>query len=321
MTEPQPLIDVHAHFTTPSYIEKAKAAGNREPDGMPEAYWPDWTPERHLQLMDEAGIGLTLLSLSSPGVHFGEDAAARSLAREMNDFAAEVSTTHPDRFGYFAVLPLPDVEGSLAEVDRTFDTMGARGAIVKSNNHGLHLGAKRLSPVLTELNRRSAVVLLHPTSCVGHEMLSDGRPQPMIEFLFESGRTVVDFILSGAAEAYPQIRLIVPHAGGVLPLLAERVELFRSIAGEPADRRTVDQILGGFHFDLAGTPTVRQLAALRTVAGPDRLLYGSDYAWTQYEQVLRATAALDLLASDDELKNWRDLTTNNARTLLAPEPH
>ena len=96
------LVDVHAHFTTPHYVEVAKAAGHVSPAGMPEAYWPQWTAQQHLELMDEAGIGRAVLSLSSPGVYFGDERAARSLAREVNEFCAEIVRQYPPRFGQFA---------------------------------------------------------------------------------------------------------------------------------------------------------------------------------------------------------------------------
>ncbi|MEV7239240.1 amidohydrolase family protein [Streptomyces sp. NPDC051020] len=311
------VVDVHAHFITNRYIARAINAGHREPDGMPENYWPRWSADQHLRLMDEAGIAFSLLSLSSPGVHFGDDAAARALAREMNDVAAATAAEHPHRFGYFAVLPLPDTDGALAEIDRAFHRLGARGVIVLTNNAGHYLGDRRLRPVLAELDRLGAVVLLHPTSCVGCENLAVGRPRPMIEFLFDTARTVVDFILSGAAELYPRLRVIVPHAGGVLPLLVDRVELFRSIHSEPDDRRTMDELLGTFHYDLAGTPSAPQLAALRSVVGQDHLLFGSDYAWTRHEQVLRAIGILDRSLRPDGGQNWRRLTNCNAHRLLA----
>jgi 6-methylsalicylate decarboxylase len=310
------LIDVHAHFTTPHYVEVTKAAGHVSPDGMPEAYWPQWTAQQHLDLMDEAGIGRAVLSLSSPGVYFGDERAARSLAREVNEFCAEVVREHPPRFGQFATLPLPDVDGSLTELAYCFDQLGVEGVVLLSNHSGIRLGDKRFHPVLAELDRRAAVVLLHPTSCAGHDELSCGRPRPMIEFLFETARTVIDFILSGGAERFGRIRLIVPHLGGVLPLLRERVELFRTINGEPTDRTTVDETLGRFYYDLAGTPSRPQIAALTSIAKSDRLLYGSDYAWTRREHVLRLLTSLDV-AFDGCNAGWRSRTTHNANVLLA----
>ncbi|BCJ35915.1 amidohydrolase [Actinocatenispora thailandica] len=309
------LVDVHAHFTTPDYIESAKAAGRVEPDGMPEAFWPRWSAQDHLDLMDTAGIERAMLSLSSPGVHFGDDAAARVLTREINEFCAGVVRAHPHRFGQLATLPLPDVDGALDELAYCFDELGADGVALLSNHGGVRLGDPRFAPVLAELDRRAAVVLLHPTTCRGHEELSSGRPQPMIEFLFETARTVVDFILGGAAERFRDIRLIVPHLGGVLPLLAERVELFRAISGAPADRTTVAELLGRFYYELAGTPSTTQIAALNSIASPDRLLYGSDYAWTPREHAIDLLRALDtVLAAEHD--DWRRQTTENAHALF-----
>jgi predicted TIM-barrel fold metal-dependent hydrolase len=310
------LVDVHAHFTTPHYVEVATAAGHVLPAGMPETYWPQWTARQHLDLMDEAGIGRAVLSLSSPGVYFGDERAAGSLAREVNEFCAEVVCQYPRRFGQFATLPLPDVDGALSELAYCFDQLGVEGVVLLSNHSGIRLGDKRFHPVLAELDRRGAVVLLHPTVCAGHDELSCERPQAMIEFLFETARTVTDFILTGAAERFGRIRLIVPDLGGVLPLLAERIELFRTIDGEPAHRTTVAEALGRFYYDLAGAPSKQQIAGLATIAKPDQLLYGSAYAWTGREHVLRLLTSLDV-AFDGRNAGWRSRTTHNANVLLA----
>jgi predicted TIM-barrel fold metal-dependent hydrolase len=277
----------------------------------------DWGEphDRHLELMHEVGISRSILSMSSPGVYFGDSAAARSLAREVNTFAAKIARDHPDAFGFFAALPLPDIDASLDEISYAIDELGAQGVIVLSNSGGRYLGADQLDPVLSELHRRNAVVFVHPTTCAGHEALALGRPGPMIEFLFDTARSIVDLILSGAAERYPNVRLIVPHAGGVLPLLVDRVELFRSVAPEAATKANVTELLASFFYDLAGTPSPRQLQALRSVAAEDKLLYGSDYAWTPYEVVLGAVNALDEAFGPDQ-GTWRHQTTTNAHTLL-----
>jgi 6-methylsalicylate decarboxylase len=309
------LIDVHAHFTTESYIGQAKAAGHRQADGMPEEFWPRWTAARQLDLMDEAGIARAMLSISSPGVHFGNDRAARSLAREVNESAAEIVRGHPQRFGLFATLPLPDTDGALNEITHSFDELGASGVVLLSNSAGRYLGHPQLDPVLAELDRRAAVVLLHPTSCVGYENISCDRPRPIIEFMFDTARSIVDLVLSGAADRYPNLKIIVPHAGGVLPLLTDRVERFRSISEEPGDRRTVKAVLAQLYYDLAGDPSPAQLGALGTVSSPDRLLYGSDCAWTRQEQVLRTIQLLDVTDARQG-ETWRQQTTRNAERLL-----
>jgi 6-methylsalicylate decarboxylase len=103
--------------------------------------WPSWDVQTHLDLMDRHEIGRAMLSLSSPGVHFGDDLAARALAHEMNNDAAAIARKQPDRFGWFAVLPLPDVPGSLAEISHVFDELGADGVMVLINARGVYLCA------------------------------------------------------------------------------------------------------------------------------------------------------------------------------------
>ena len=310
------IVDVHAHFTTDSYIAAAKRAGQREPDGMPEDYWPRWTVDQHLEFMEQAGIDRSILSVSSPGVFLGDAHRAADLAREVNDAGADVVTSAPDRFGLLASLPLPAVDASLVELGYAFDQLHVDGVVVMSNFEGTYLGDPALRPVLDELDRRSAAVLVHPTSCIGHESLALHRPRPMIEFLFDTARTVVDYVLSGAAERHPNIRIVVPHAGGVLPLLADRVELFRSLSDAPVDRVSTADLLARMYFDLAGTPSTRQMAALTSVVPLEHVVYGSDYCWTRPEPVLQALKLIDDVFPGVGVADWRRLTTDNARRLF-----
>ncbi|MDN3355803.1 amidohydrolase family protein [Actinomadura sp. DC4] len=191
--------------------------------------------------------------------------------------------------------------------------LGAAGVVLMSNSRGAYLGDERLAPMPAELDRRRAAVFLHPTSAVGHEHVDCGRPRPMMEFLFDTARSVVDFVLSGHAERYPGLRPIVPHMGGVLPLLAVRAELFRPLLGDTGDGPSVTETLRRFHYDLAGAPNAEQLAALASIAPPEHLLYGSDYAWTPAELLPYAASALDSLIPGG---TWRERTARNARALF-----
>ncbi|SFO84926.1 amidohydrolase family protein [Amycolatopsis rubida] len=303
----EPLVDVHSHFVTPRYVEAAIAAGHRDPDGMPA--WPSWNVREHLGLMDRAGIGTALLSVSSPGTHFGDDAAARALTREVNEFAAGHVRDHPGRFGHFANLPLPDVDGALAELAYALDTLGSDGVAVETNAHGRYLADPAFEPVWAELDRRRAVVFVHPTSPPAHEAVSLGLPRPLLEFIFDSARAATDLLLTGTAARYPGIAWIFPHGGGALPLLADRLELFRTAFGP--DAPPVRERLAEFWFDLAGTPFPRQVPALTAAVGTARLLYGSDSCWTPVPAVLRQVASIDAAGPQ-----WRTLTTANARRLF-----
>ncbi|MCO5994135.1 amidohydrolase family protein [Actinoallomurus rhizosphaericola] len=308
------LVDVHAHFVTDEYVAAAKAAGHLLPDGMPG--WPRWDAGTHLELMDEWGVATSILSISSPGTHFGDDRAARALCREVNDAGAGVAREHPGRFGHFASLPLPDVEGALAEASRALDELSSWGVAVVTSAGGRYLGAPEYEPLWAELNRRRAVVFVHPTSPCCGEALSAGRPRPMMEFIFDSARAAADLVFSGVLARHPDIRWIFTHGGGSLPLLADRMELFRTVfRGGPGDAPTVQEQLAGLWWDMAGTPFPRQIPALVDAFGSRRVLYGSDYCWTP------AVGAAAQVASIDEAEQppgttWRALTTRNASRLF-----
>lgn len=311
------LVDVHAHFVTDAYIAAARAAGIDHPDGMPG--WPAWSVERQLDLMERAGIAKAVLSVSSPGVHFGDDTAARALAREVNTFGADVRRAHPDRFGHFASLPLPDVDGALAETAYALDELGADGVAVETNHHGRYLGDASFAPLWAELDRRRAIVFVHPTSPPHADAVALGRPRPMLEFLFDTARAASDLLLSGVLARHPGIRWILTHGGGALPLLADRIELFRPLlGGAAADAPSTVEQLGRLWYDMAGTPFPRQIPALDAAFGTERLLYGSDYCWTPAEAVLAQADSVDRAAQPTDGTTWRDLTTRNADRLFTP---
>ncbi|MFF8596909.1 amidohydrolase family protein [Streptomyces sp. NPDC015220] len=309
------LVDVHAHFVTDSYVRRARAAGHELPDGVPA--WPSWSAEAHLELMDRSGIDTAVLSVSSPGVFFGDPVAARELAREVNEDGARIVRDHPGRFGLFASLPLPDVDGALAEIAYAFDGLGADGVVLETNTHGVYLGDPSLEPVFAELGRRQAVVFLHPTSPVCWERSALGRPRPMVEFIFDTARTVTDLLFAGTLERHPDLKVVVPHCGGALPVLADRVNGFMKLF-MPTDAGAPDAVaqLRRLHYDLAGPAFPRQVPALLSLADPGRLLYGSDYCWTPAAAAEAHAASFDTAAPPVDGTTWRSLTTSNARTLL-----
>jgi predicted TIM-barrel fold metal-dependent hydrolase len=307
------LIDVHAHFLLPEYVTAAERAGHLRPDGMPA--WPVWNADRHLQLMDRTGIAKSILSVSSPGVHFGDDFRAQVLARRMNEAAAELGKDHPGRFGFFASLPLPDVSGALVELEHAYDVLGADGVILNSNAGGQYPGDPSWEQLWRALNERAAVVFLHPTSPPQWRQVSLDRPRPMIEFLFDSARAVTDLVLTGILTRYPRIRFVVTHAGGVIPLLGDRLDLYRDTFNPTSGLPSVTDQLKHLWYDVAGTPVPNQLPALQAVAGTDHLLYGSDHCFTPSEAVAGQIAALD---EAGVAKGWRPRTTANAVRLLAP---
>jgi 6-methylsalicylate decarboxylase len=322
-------IDVHHHILTPDYVEELAKVGVVEAGGVPLAQLERWKPEDSLAVMDRYGIDAALLSVSSPGLCFGDAAKARALARSLNEFAAGCVRRWPGRFGFFAVLPLPDVEAALSEIAHALDTLGADGVGLLSNHEGVYLGDPRFDEVFAELDRRAAVAFVHPTVFTGGEIPSApnaGSPVPTIqssvlEFVFDTTRAVANLISSGTLKRYPNVRIILSHAGGAVPLFAERLidrsEILAYIrkaqAGEAvppspemlermmrAATEDAFELLRGLYYDtaLSANPTV--LSALQRLVPASRFLLGTDYPFAQEIGVRYALNGLAAYEGFDE---------------------
>lgn len=286
------MIDVHAHYLPPRYREALVAAGIEHPDGMPAI--PHWSVDDALRVMDTLGIDVAMLSVSSPGIAFGNDPAgadAVAVARHVNDVAAETMAAHPTRFGAFASLPVLDAAAAVAEIGRALDDLHLDGVVLLTNVAGTYLGDEALDPVLAELHRRQAVAFIHPTSPQCFDCVSLGRPRPMLEFPFDTTRAVTNMIYTGAFDRYDGIRWIVPHAGGTLPFLGARIAGMAPMLG--VEQAAVARALQRAWYDLAGSTSAPHLAALDLVADPTHVLYGSDWPFTGEAGVTGLLRALD----------------------------
>jgi predicted TIM-barrel fold metal-dependent hydrolase len=307
---PTRTVDVHAHYVPAEYVRRLRAAGVTEPDGMPG--YPTWDVSNALATIDRLGIATAILSISSPGVYTGDLAAARDLARLVNEVAAAAVHDHPLRFGGIASLPLPDVAGALTELEYALETLQLDGVVLLTNYAGVYLGDSRFDPVFEELHRRGTVVFIHPTSPVCHECIALGYPRPMLEFPFETTRAVANLVLSDTLARWPDLRLIVPHAGGTLPFLAQRIT---GMANRMFPERWQGQPSGAaahlqrLYYDLAGSTTPYSLASLLQLVDSSRVLYGSDWPWS-LEAVARATGEAfernPLLQAEDRVRIRRD---------------
>lgn len=311
------LIDVHSHFLTDEYVAEATRAGHDRPDGMPR--WATWSASDHLALMDRIGVRTSVLSISAPGVHFGDDAAAGRLARHVNEHAMDVAHRHPGRFAHFAALPLPDVAAALKELSHALDVLGSAGVAVLTNVLGVYLGDERYAEVYAELDRRRATVFVHPVQPPNWQAVAQDRPRPMLEYIFESARAANNLVMGGILTSYPNVNWIFSHSGGALPVLVERIQLFRDVFLGSAPGPSVAEQLGGLWYDIAGTPFPNAVPALVRAFGDQQVLYGSDYCWTPQPGVLAQVASIDNAPQPDGT-TWRALTTRNAERLLNWEP-
>ena len=309
-------IDVHAHFLPSVYQDALRDAGLKTLDGgMPT---PTWSPERALSIMDEVGITGALLSVSSPHLNFVEPARAVTLARSINDYAAEIKRRHPERFGAYAILPLPDIAASLAELDHALDQLQLDGVALPTHTEGHYLGDALLAPLLAALDARKTTVFVHPTSPPCFEAFGLELPAPMIEFPFDTTRTAVSLLYSGALTRYRGINFILPHAGGTLPFLAPRIAAVGSLKPAIGDRAMPPadamQALARMYYDTALSVTPQQIAALRALAPMSQILYGTDFPFANEDRLRMADAAFDALAFTAEEQNM--IRYRNAKPLF-----
>ena len=284
-------IDVHAHYLPPGYADEMRKAGIVHPDGMPD--YPKWSPQLALEAYDRFGIETGILSISSPGVHYGDGAGARRLARQANEAGAEAVIKHPKRFGLFGALPMPDVDGSLEELSYTMDTLHADGIGLKTNAQGTYLGDAKFEPIFRELNRRKALVFIHPTSPTCWQQCAMGYPRPMLEFPFDTARAVTNLIFSGTLERYPDISIIIPHNGGTIPILAGRITTVggRLRLGAPGTKDAMTY-LRRLYYDTA-IQSNHSLSSLVQLADVGHIVYGSDWPWYPESGVLETNKELE----------------------------
>jgi len=275
---PAARIDVHTHIVPPAWVSALNAA-KTDPGN-----WviPAWSQDGAIAMMDTHHIATGILSTPSPGVHFGDDDRARDLARVVNEYAAESIRNHPDRFGLFASVPLPDIDGALDEAAYALDTLGADGVILLTNYNGRYLGDPRFEPLWAELDRRTAVVLVHPTP--SPLPLLDGTPAPLVDYPFDTTRTAVNMVRSGVTSRYPNVKVILCHGGGFLPYAAYR---FAGLTATVVDTsRNADELITEFkrfYFDTALSASPAALPALLAFAEPGHVLYGSDWPFAPTE--------------------------------------
>ena len=267
-------IDVHHHFAPPAYcaaLEKTR----------PVFYvMKDWTTERSLDDMDKAGIKTSMLSITTPGTWFGDAAQARQLARIANDYAAGLVRDHPGRFGLFTTLSLPDIEGSLKEIEYGFDTLKADGVGVYTSYDDKHLGDKIFAPVFEELNRRKAVVYCHPVICQCCTALTPEVNEAVIEYGTDTTRTIASLLFSGAASKYPDIKFIWSHGGGTMPFLIERfINLAKLPHVAPKLPKGLMHELKRFYYDTAQASNPSAMGCLRTIVEASQIVFGTDFPY------------------------------------------
>jgi predicted TIM-barrel fold metal-dependent hydrolase len=289
---PKRRIDVHHHIVPPVQAEAIRQ--NRGGNAT------KWSVEMSLEDMEKGGVATSITSIQNPGVWFGKvDEAARKLARECNEYAKKLEQDHPGRFRTFAVIPLPDTEGSLREIEYALDTLKAEGIALWTVYSGKYLGDPSFVPVFEELNRRKAVVYTHPTVPDCCNNLVKGVPVSTLEYNHDTTRTIASLVFGEAKTAlrFPDIKFIWSHSGGTLPYLTSRFE-------ELTGRRKAEfpdgalPVFRRFYYEVAQGNTPGMLAGLLHMVPVSQVMFGSDFPYRDAKEAVDGLANYKFSAAD-----------------------
>jgi predicted TIM-barrel fold metal-dependent hydrolase len=263
-------IDIHHHFAPPVWIAEVKGRPLLQPANTA------WTPDKSIEDLDRGGSAAAVISITNPGLWFGDNQATNRVARACNDYGAKLVQQYPKRFGLLAAMPLPDVDATLKEIAYAYDTLKVDGIGLFTSYGDKWLGNAAFRPVMEELNRRQAVVHVHPTAANCCRNLDYGTAPGSIEYGTDTTRAIIGVTFSGDTTKYPDIRFIWSHAGGSAPFLAGRID--------GGSRNAADRMPAGFiaeakkfFYDTAGAANRGALASLLELVRPSQILFGTDF--------------------------------------------
>ncbi len=300
-------IDVHHHILPDVFYRATNDASNPVGGIHPAA----WSKESTLSFMDDAGIDVAITSISTPGVHMGDDAAACDLARRVNELSADLIQERPERFGGYAALPLPDVDGSLRELEYSLDVLKMDGVVLFSNARGIYLGDARFNPLFDELERRGTVVFVHPTASPDSAARANLQlPDSLIDFTADTTRAIAKLHYSNTFARTPNVKYIFSHAGGTMPFLATRLSIIDRMNVMPGaeERETADDTFRKLYWDTALSWRAPNLRMLRSVTGMGQVLFGSDYPYLRRDMAVSCRR---------EVETSAELAGDESRAVLA----
>jgi predicted TIM-barrel fold metal-dependent hydrolase len=275
-------IDIHHHFMPPEYVTTQREAMTALAPGFVHAL--QWTPEASLEVMDRNGIGLAVMTLAIPHMNGLAVDTAVGLSRYCNDYGDDLAVRYPGRFLTLAALPMPDVDAACAEVDRTVMRGGKIGAGLLTNYGDVWLGDTRYEPLFAALNERDAVVYIHPIVAKCCSGIMAQYPPAMMEFLFDTARCISSLAINETFDKFPRITFVFSHGSGAFPMVESRVQGWADrVIGHPLGRV---QTRPNIFVDTASVTTSTAFAAVRDMYGIERILFGTDYPYSDADSTV-----------------------------------
>jgi predicted TIM-barrel fold metal-dependent hydrolase len=306
-------IDVHHHFLPPEFVADLARQGSKWTGGPPI---PTWNVAIAREMMERNGIAAAVAS-TVPSAYMGGDNAVR-WTRHINEYAARIVQDDPAHFGFFASVALPDTGAALREVEYALDTLKLDGVQLFSSFGNQYPGDPQFDELFQELERRKAVVHIHPSTVVPGAIVPKlSIPWGIVEFVLDTSRAITNLLLSGTFERYPSIRYIVSHAGGTIPYIAWRIAMSAHEFPEVGAKAPKGALhyLKQLYYDTALSTSEQVFAALKEFVPMNQVLFGSD--WPMVPETAVKTETRDLEASnvlDDATRHA--IYRNNALALF-----
>lgn len=321
-------IDVHHHIFPKEYVDALKEAGVKKTYGVD---FPKWTVETSFKKMKENGIQIAVLSISTPGVYFKgvefPKGFSENLARMTNNIIAEAKDKYPERFGGFATIPMLNQKAAVEELNYAMDTLQLDGVCLMTNYGGKYLGDKYFEPIFKELNKRKAVVYIHPTDPGDDHDFEMDFPNALIEAPFDTTRAVANLMYNGVLDRYPNIRYILSHGGGTIPYIAWRlagIEYGQKGKRTPIIRTFYDFLVNGepttglrhlknMYYDTAHVSGEYGVKTLQLFAGSEHIVFGTDLCISKLAPIITKNLNKNGDFTDEE---YRQMSYENSLKLF-----
>lgn len=296
-------IDIHHHILPPGYLSSLAKLNITTVDNTK---FPPWNSELSLALMDRQNIAIAVTSISSPGVFFKDIEFTKNLARLCNNYSADLIKKYPNRFGSFAVLPLPDLDASLCELEYALDNLKLDGVGMLSNINGKYLGDPEFNDLFSALDRRNTVVFIHPNSPPPEKLPSLKFPSAILEFVFDTTRALANLLYNNIFQNYKHIKFIFAHAGGTAPYIAWRITF---------GNKRLNKYFKRLYYSTALSATKNVFRSLLELVDPSHVLFGSDFPFV-HEIVVKEMIQEIVNNQDFDLNTRLMIEQTNALSLF-----